>query len=445
MYKSVTADNWREKQKAFKTRKVVFLVLALLCTLVGPIFGGNIVGLIIGITGVTCLPMIFILYRNILTPNFNSAVAAAQREEAEQNRIRTIESGGFEFPVAEFYEKCVKEDYTEFEGAYNQKKIKMIADAILEANNIPAEHYHVYDSPEMLKKYLKQGRDMTLDEETRLAKEKAEAAKIPHDARLRDKEKQVIEFQESLKNAYGHEKRRLYIEPALKTVTDQINSFRKMKEFEGKMADYSRKIGNKNTERSWAVMGGIAEGLAGPAAGVAAAANTMRKNEEARQRKQDWYDIADQFERDSMRSRDWDRIFALEEKQREMQKELDQVKLRVVFDEIDRDTIAKSLEVLEEDVHARHNESPLEISVRIKNHFKPKNVPENASFMVDGTYVCEVYAGKMLVDSIILPLPKDGIPCGGEDVATGLCGKYATNQEPYTIKLKPNKLWVMEQ
>ena len=123
---------------------------------------------------------------------------------------------------------------------------------------------------------------------------------------------------------------------------------------------------------------------------------------------------------------------------------MDDLNLKIVLDNIDQAEIMRSVDVISQNVKTCRS-NVLDISVELQNNYKVKNMPEVAGFVVDGTLKCDVYAGDLYVGKCNLPLPKDGIKCGEKGVAAGYCDMYAMHHEGYTVKIQPNKLWVMEQ
>ena len=102
------------------------------------------------------------------------------------------------------------------------------------------------------------------------------------------------------------------------------------------------------------------------------------------------------------------------------------------------------MKIAQIEIKQTHAEGPLVVLVTVKNQLSLNDVPKDTKYVVDGSLKAEIYAGKMFVGSIYIPLPKYGIECGKEETVSAYCKMYSTNGKGYMAEVSPNKLWVME-
>ena len=69
----------------------------------------------------------------------------------------------------------------------------------------------------------------------------------------------------------------------------EAKNLEKLSDIEGRLGDLLLSGAGQERERDWAVQGGLAAGIAGPAAGIAAAADTIAKNQQIRERNEARY------------------------------------------------------------------------------------------------------------------------------------------------------------
>ena len=401
----------------------------------------------------------------------------AEEVKKKQEYIQFIADGGFIFPVEEFYSQCIKANCSDIDSSvYNQKKAKLLADQILKNNDIPPEYYHIYNTDILLNKYIELGKESERkkqlekeEEKKRLEEKRIADAKKPHQAKPSKKEQEAIELQDAVIGLYGQEKRAFDLRNAIKTVEE------KMKALEPKLpkrisaSDYRQALelssairmsAAKEKTQDWSIAAGIANGIAGPAAGMAVAADIMHNNAaiEARNRQNQASanNLANDIQRAAIRSildppevtpeqkESQSKYDKLCTKKRDLEKRLDALKLKIVLDDIDQSDIMKSVEVVSKSVQ-ENKSKVLKVSVVFQNSFEVKNMPKDVHFILDGSFKCDVYAGEMYVGSFNLPLPMNGIECGKTGTANGFCNMYSLNQEEYTVQIQPNSIWIMEK
>ena len=85
----------------------------------------------------------------------------------------------------------------------------------------------------------------------------------------------------------------------------------------------------------------------------------------------------------------------------------------------------------------------LELALVVKNNFAA-DIPDGVVVAVDGTIDAEIFFGRTLVDRICVPLPLFGIRQGESEKLLAYSSKYVKADGEYTVKLYPNKLWIVE-
>ena len=166
--------------------------------------------------------------------------------------------------------------------------------------------------------------------------------------------------------------------------------------------------GQQQKESSWAIVGGIAEGIAGPAAGIMAAANTMENN-----RKIQAYNAsvrkASMDIMSGIPNVAGDRI-KLEGEREKVKEALKSVETKVVLSQPTGKEIWQNIEVGKATVK-KNPSGVLAVSmpISLKEPFV-LDVPNDVCMVVDGVLKAEVWFEDKRVDSVFFPLPMYGIP-----------------------------------
>ena len=116
---------------------------------------------------------------------------------------------------------------------------------------------------------------------------------------------------------------------------------------------------------------------------------------------------------------------------------------KVVMREYSTEEIYKKLYVKSRTVSKSDDGKCSELALVIKNNFLA-DVPEGVAVAVDGTIDAEIFFGRTLVDRICVPLPLFGIRQGESEKILAYSSKYVKADGEYTVKLYPNKLWIVE-
>ena len=181
------------------------------CTIIGAITGGILLCLIIAITNMFLdeslnleqYSQMFLggagagaLIGFMASPYIKDIAEGDQviREEKQkqQDRLRLISSGKWEFPIDTFYKKCVSEKATAVTNKLNFKKMMLIAKNIIDTEGIPQEYAHLYYDEEKVKYYFKAGKENAQSAKKKAAEEEKLRKITPQEAKLTDEMKEEI-------------------------------------------------------------------------------------------------------------------------------------------------------------------------------------------------------------------------------------------------------------
>lgn len=371
-----------------------------------------------------------------------------ERKEKERERIREerqskIVNGTWEFPWEKYYQSCKESGFTELSTPFWEAKAEALADAILREEGVQEEYRALYKSKEQLSEYLQKGRE----QDRQIQQEAEENKKRSQIASLTDEQNKEIDFQNSLKDKDGRQKRDAMLEKIIASYNKKIDAVYKAQEAMKELAFAVASSAAETKTTSWATTAGIANGLAGPVAGIVAGAEAMQRNAEIeaanRRNREIVNDAASSIIAGSYSlSSDFD---TLKKERAVFGKAQYDLRTKVVVEGENTDALYRSLQISEATVTSKAG-GALSIGVTIKSDYQSAQVPEGVRVCVDGTLEGHVYAGDLLVDIITLPLPLYGVECQSPKPvrAEALCGKYSINGEPYRVDWRPNKLWLME-
>lgn len=180
-------------------------------------------------------------------------------------------------------------------------------------------------------------------------------------------------------------------------------------------------------EKDWALLGGVAEGIAGPVAGVLTAVDAMQDNEKIRAQnaaRREWGARQNAFYQDLARQAHRERPVALSMEE-----------LREKYEAVlswDPDTLFSLLRLT--DVQAEVDE--ITGAVTVSAHWQQKD----NSICIDGTLRAKLYtAAGVCVGCAYLVLPMTGT-VGFKGYLEGICVE-PKEPGPYTVILEPVDLW----
>lgn len=452
---------------------IIFIVLGILVISVG----GGALGYLSVIGGIVLVFVYISVYQNGKKEQKEKKEEQERRDDKLNQELQELKDGKWVFPAEKFYRLCQESHISSLDNEFSINKAAMIAKEIiiktfgekaLEAGvEIDLDKYGDYLSEESIVKYLENPIESDLDIDLEnygeyLKKERLEEffskgeayakesdarglllKKVPRNAKPNEQEKAFLERSSVLSGLSGRDKRKKMLSNLCNDYTKKICDLIKGEEA-------LRKLGmiyadQQKNESSWAIMGGIAEGIAGPAAGLIAASDTIENNRKI----QEFNASMRQASMDIMRgipSVAGNR-FQLQEESEKIRKQLDETTNKVVFSQPDATEIWQNIKVAEATVQ-KNPSGVLEVSlpVTIQEPFV-LDVPEGVGMVVDGTIKGEVWFEDKLVGEVFFPLPIYGIPCNmtAEVTLDGMCGRSVEYDGEYTVKIADaQNLWVME-
>lgn len=365
----------------------------------------------------------------------------AEAETKKRETNRKIQENTFEFPAEKFYRLCSSNNISCLDNEYSIQKATQTARDLMKATaGIEIQDYGNYLDKDRLERFLVEGKQKAQDAD----EEKIREQKTPRVAEATESERTFLKRSAELAKLYGKEKR---VEMLYSTYNDyqkKIDALRKGEEALKTLgmiyADQQKKQGD------WAIMGGIAEGIAGVGAGVAVAASTMAKNAEIRKYNEDMRKASVEM-MSGLPTMAGDR-YALENESSKIWQRIDETKNKVVLSEPTADKIWDNITIGKPSVK-KNDSGVLAIAVPLQfKHPFDLNVPDGVGMVVDGTLEAQVWFEDTLVDTIYIPFPVYGIPCNMMEKITldGMCGQcVAYKGSTYKVKFKDEQnLWVME-
>lgn len=245
--------------------------------------------------------------------------------------------------------------------------------------------------------------------------------------KLRENER--AEYEQLIKYAeyYGFEKKKTML-------TDMMRELQHRSE----VLDDGREALMRNSqqrESDWAIWGGIADGLAGPGAGVATALEIQAENEKIRaQNKANRKALMPTYVTLLNTSA------RLSGKIKDIKKEIDALNEKLISD-ASSDEVMDMLEIVNSTVQvSRTGAYKITATVKAKEDlFIYGDVPAVA----DGTIEAHLFDGTDEVGTAKMVLPVDGISEEVDIAGIGLTGAKA--RKKYSVKFTGYKLWLMEQ
>jgi len=427
---------------------VVFTVLGIVMCLIS----FNIYGLGIIMLGPVLIIISLALYHTEKTKAMEEKAEEERRIEKfnermqiEERRIREVmekvEAGEWEFPAEQLYRQCLENNVLRLDNEFSIRKARQIAENQIK-NCEPKMDITVFSgylTVESLKRYLKKGEQLAKSADAQMYRQQS----IPADAQASYEEKFYLNRCAELSKLYGTEKRISILEQVLddhrRRKASLVAGQEAMKQLGTIYAQQQKK------ESDWAIAGGIAEGIAGPAAGLAVAANTMANNAEVRAYNESVLKTSrDMINGAYSLSSD---IAQIEKDMINLQEQLDHAKQKVALSKPDSGEIWENIKV----GHVSVEKKPsgvlaLSLPITIVKPFEV-DVPEGVSVVVDGTITGKVWFEEHFVGEVFFVLPLYGIPSNMTAVVMldGMCGRSVEASGTYKVTFENSQnLWIME-
>ena len=309
-----------------------------------------------------------------------------------------------------FYVECVLAECTDFSKEKNVQRAKVFADKYnISCGNDAKAITELFNRCERAHKAISDQINSDLLAKKREA-ERSEIGKLTKYAEL-----------------YGKDKR-------LGMLKAQADELRRDEHKKRETANLAVRL-SQEKEKDWAIMGGIADGLAGPGAGAAVALEVQRENAEIRERNQANLQAVMPTYRFFM-----DNAFKSGRNAKEVEKEIERTKERLIAN-TPAEEIMKKLSVNNTQVEVTET-GAIRIVAQVTAEGKFV-IYEDVKAFADGTLLAHVYDGNREVGTAKMVLPVDGVEKTANVV--GLCLSGGEKGKKYVVKYTPYKLWLMEK
>ena len=366
-----------------------------------------------------------------------------KRENEEREAIQqSAKNGTWVFPSEKFYQQCNEQKLANTFGEYGFKKAKTIAEQLIREACPEADisYFQSYLTKEKLQAFLETGKSQA--EQT--AKKKLEESKRVREADADSYEAIFMHRSSAVAGLTGCQKR---VQMLTDLISDYGEEIQKLKDGEEAMKQLAMIYTSaQKKESDWAILGGAANGIAGPVASAAVIWDTMKKNGE----------IAKYNE--GMRKASMDvlsgtisvagnRIKAEEEREN-IKIRQEEAKSKITLSEPDSNEIWNNIHIGQNYSVKRYDSGVLHVSISLGflRSFA-LNVPQGVHMVVDGTIRANVTMDGIDIGTVVFPLPLYGIPCEADAKVTldGMCGWSTEFQGKYSLRFSDQQnLWIME-
>lgn len=396
------------------------------------------------ILGCLAIPALFFIEHMEEEKRGRQALEEKTRRENEEREAiqQSAKNGTWVFPSEKFYQQCTEEKIVNTFGEYGFKKAKAIAEQLIREACPEADMscFQNYLTGEKLQVFLETGKSQA--EQT--AKKKLEESKRVREADADSYEAIFMHRSSAVAALTGCQKR---VQMLTDLISDYDEEIQKLKDGEEAMKQLAMiYTGAQKKESDWAILGGAANGIAGPVASAAVIWDTMKKNGE----------IAKYNE--GMRKASMDvlsgtvsvagnRIKA-EEEQDNVKVRLEEAREKITLSKPDANEIWNNIHIGQNYSVKRYDSGVLHVSISLGflRSFA-LNVPQGVHMVVDGTIRANVTMDGIDIGTAEFPLPLYGIPCEADAMVTldGMCGWSTEFQGKYSLHFADQQnLWIME-
>lgn len=372
------------------------------------------------------------------------ALEERTRQENEKREAiqQSAKNGTWAFPAEKFYQQCTEQKVVNTSDEYGFKKTKLIAEQLIReaCPEVDMSCFQSYLTKEKLQEFLETGKSQA--EQT--AKRKLEESKRVREADADSYEAIFMHRSSVVAGLTGCQKR---VQMLTDLICDYDEEIQKLKDGEEAMKQLAMiYTGAQKKESDWAILGGAANGIAGPAASAAVIWDTMKKNGE----------IAKYNE--GMRKASMDvlsgtisvagnRIKAEEEREN-IKIRREEAKSKITLSEPDSNEIWNNIHISQKYSVKRYDSGVLHVSISL-GFLKlfALDVPQGVHMVVDGTIRANVTMDGIDIGTVVFPLPLYGIPCEADAKVTldGMCGWSTEFSGKYSLRFaNTQNLWIME-
>lgn len=404
-------------------------------------FIGVLIGFVVGIP--LPLLLVYLRIRAIRNKERQALEEKTRQEDEKREAIRqSAQNGTWVFPAEKFYQQCTEQKLANTFGEYGFKKAKTIAEQLIReaCPEVDISYFQSYLTEEKLQAFLETGKSQA---EQTARKELAESKRV-RKANADSYEATFMQRSSAVARLTGCQKR---VQMLTDLIGDYDKKIQELKDGEEAMKQLAMIYTSaQKKESDWAILGGAANGIAGPAASAAVIWDTMKKNGE----------IAKYNEGMRKASRDvlsgtvsvaGNRI-KVEEERDNVKVRLEEAKGKVTLSKPDSNEIWNNIHISKRYSVKRYNSGVLQVSISIGfwESFA-LNIPQDVHMVVDGTIRAYVTMDGIDIGTVEFPLPLYGIPCDADAKVTldGMCGWSTEFQGKYSLHFADQQnLWIME-
>lgn len=346
------------------------------------------------------------------------------------------------FPTMKFYEQCAEAKVLKLETDFERKKaeaifvdmIKPITDKSPIFNALNARMNRLFEKGKAEKN--------ACDKREFLRKQAWDA--VPHKGNPSIKEQDILKDDAKCKPLVGIEKRKHLLKVAHSRTKIDIELKKMDQENLRKFGGIIANSVSETKPMDWALLGGIANGLAGPGAGMSVALGAMAENAKIEAENQRKREGAFQIFRGIQNGQlaIYGEISDLQDALKILDSEIAETEKKASLSEVTAETFETEFKIVKKSIE-KTDTNLLKVSVDLMNGFTP-DVPDGVRVVADGTISAQIYVGKTYVGEAIIPLPLYGIECGKTETITGYCPMYMEGDRHYTIQIEKNNLWLVE-
>lgn len=225
----------------------------------------------------------------------------------------------------------------------------------------------------------------------------------------------------------GHEKKVAMMRDLITVKNDRISELLNP----AVNAEFSRK-----SEHDWAIHGGIVSGIAGSAAGLAAAVRVSQQNAQIRQDNARLTELQYQYLRVVAGD-----IQKLKEQIQELEEQISSHQTKVISDTGGGQIMSNLTITVQETSISQTGAFLVKASVKCNS---PVKIYNELPGVIDGTIAADIYQEKQLVGTALMSLPIDGVS-SKPVIVEGMILSGADRSKGYKIKFRHHHLWEIEQ
>ena len=371
--------------------------------------------------------------------------AAIAAQEAEKQKA--IAEGAYSFPSMELYRELEKNGIHNLSSEFAVKKAALLAESLLSKDGVQQQYYELYISPEKLGQYFNEAKTQAEAEKAQAEAEEKARKQAEEEAEIRkllSEEKSELFAYEKYLPYFGREKRIAMLKDKAEKLRAEYEDARSSAEKVSNLQSSIIKSAGSQREINSGIIGGIANGLAGPGAGVLAALDAEKENEAIREynKASAMYAFNLSSSLDSSLSAHQSTAKYKQDAIKSCSEEIENARLKVVADDSSESCFEKlSISKISTKLSKT---GTIRVSANIKT---VENIFLNGKTeaVIDGVLSADIYDHQdTKVGSADIVLPVYGTNTSGVNVS-GLCLQCANKYKRYTVKFSPKKLWIIEK